>query len=310
MTLTTAQARIVDPVLTTHAQGYQHPDHVGSLLFPPVDVRQRGGQVIEFGKESFRLYSLRRAPGADAKRITFGYEGKPFRLVQDSVDVPVPREVAEDAESGPHVDLMMRATNVAMRVMTLPLEVEQAALATDAANYDSDHKLDLTGGQEWSEDEVDPVLAVDAAKEAIRATTGMYPNVMVIGASAWPALKNNKVIGERVKYTSRDSITTTLVANLLDIPTLAVGKAVTADQAGAFTDVWGNVAVLAYVSRASAIEEPSFGYTYRLRGHPFVGQSWFDNSSRSWLVSANYERIPVLTGISAGFLFQNIKAAS
>ncbi|NJM36198.1 MAG: hypothetical protein HC850_17565, partial [Rhodomicrobium sp.] len=54
MSLNPAQARIYDPVLTTHIRGYQHPDFVGSLLFPAVEVRARGGQVLEFGKESFK----------------------------------------------------------------------------------------------------------------------------------------------------------------------------------------------------------------------------------------------------------------
>lgn len=310
MTMTPAQARVVDPVLTTHAQGYRHPDHVGSLLFPLVDVMQRGGNILEFGKESFKRYNVRRAPGADAKRITFGYEGKPFRLVQDSVDVPVPREAVDDAMTVPGVDLLLRASTVAMRVMTLPLECEQAALATDPASYDSDHRLDLAGGDEWSEPEIDPVAAIDAAREAIRATTGIYPNVMVIGATAWPALKNNPKIVDRVKYTSRDSLTAEIVANVLGFERLGIGKAVTADAAGAFADVWGNVAVIAYAPQGpSAIEEPSFGYTYRLRGHPFVDKAWFDNSARSWVISANYERLPVMTGITAGFLFENVKAA-
>jgi hypothetical protein len=309
MSMTPAQARVVDPVLTTHAQGYRHPDYVGSLLFPAVDVGPRGGKVIEFGKESFKLYNLRRAPGADARRVTFGYQGKPFQLVQDSVDVPLPREVYDDAKMGPSVDLGMRAVGHAVRVMTLPLESEQATLAADAANYDASHKDDLSGGDEWSVSTVDPIAAIDVAKEAIRATTGMYPNVMVIGAVAWPALKNNPFVVDRVKCTSRDSVTAEIIANVLGLERLGIGKAVIADDAGTFSDVWGNVAVLAYAPQSgSAAEEPSFGYTYRLQGHPFVDQPWFEQQSRSWIYSANYERLPVLTGITAGFLFQNVTA--
>lgn len=310
MSMTAAQARVVDPVLTTHARGYRHPEHVGMVLFPPVDVALRAGKAIEFGKESFRLYNTRRAPGTAVKRVTFGYEGKPYALVQDSVDVPVPREVLEEAEKGPGVDLGLRATSTAMKIMALPLEVDQAALARNAGAYDANHKLALSGTSQWSDtDDSDPIANIDAAKEAVRSTTGLYPNVMVIGAAAWPALKNHPKIVERVKYTSRDSVTAEIVGNVLDLEKLAIGGAVTADDAGTFSDVWGKDAILAYApQQPSEMEEPSFGYTYRLKNHPFVSPAWWDNGTRSWIYGATYERIPVLTGITAGFLLQNVSA--
>lgn len=53
MSMSLSQARVVDPVLTTHAQGYKNADFVGMALFPRVDVAKSGGQVIEFGREAF-----------------------------------------------------------------------------------------------------------------------------------------------------------------------------------------------------------------------------------------------------------------
>ncbi len=75
-------ARVVDPVLSGIAQGYRHAQRVGHILFPRIDVTQRGGHVIEFGRESFFDYKARRAPGADTMNIQFGYEGKPYVLDQ------------------------------------------------------------------------------------------------------------------------------------------------------------------------------------------------------------------------------------
>ena len=78
--ITASQARVVDPVLTNHAQGYKQPKFVGHLLFPSVEVLTRGGKVIEFNKDAFRRHNARRAPGANAAQIDFGYSGKPFDL--------------------------------------------------------------------------------------------------------------------------------------------------------------------------------------------------------------------------------------
>ena len=81
MSMNTAQARVVDPVLTNHAQGYKQPKFVGHLLFPSVEVLTRGGKVIEFNKDAFRRHNARRAPGANAAQIDFGYSGKPIHQV-------------------------------------------------------------------------------------------------------------------------------------------------------------------------------------------------------------------------------------
>jgi hypothetical protein len=50
-----SQARVIDPVLTTVAQGYQNAEMIATALFPVVPVPLRGGNVITFGKESFML---------------------------------------------------------------------------------------------------------------------------------------------------------------------------------------------------------------------------------------------------------------
>ena len=57
-----AQARVIDPILTTVARGFKHPGFVADRLFPRVNVNARGGNVISFGREDFRLYNTRRAP--------------------------------------------------------------------------------------------------------------------------------------------------------------------------------------------------------------------------------------------------------
>ena len=86
-----------------------------------------------------------------------------------------------------------------------------------------------------------------------------------------------------------------------------VGRAVTAGAGDAFSDVWGPDAVLAYVpQQASSMEEPSYGYSYTMDGHPLVEQPYYDNNAKSWLYPATYERAPVISGMEAGYLFQNV----
>jgi len=298
------QVRVIDPVLTTVAQGYVQPEFVGMTIFPRVGVTTSGGQILEFGKEDFQIYNIRRSPGANTKRISFGYLGKPFALFNDAVEVPVPREYLRDA-SVPGIDLASRAVNRAMKVVSLGLEREQAALALDASQYPSTNKISLTGTSKWTDPSANISQQIDTYKEAVRLQVGSYPNTLLLSAVAFKAGRNNSGVLDRTKYTSKDSITPEILASLWDLDKVVVGKAVTSGPSG-MSDVWGNNAILAYVpSIPTTMEEPSFGYTYCLEGHPLVETPYYDENPKSWIYGVGYERCPVMSGILSGFLIQN-----
>lgn len=304
--LTNSGARVIDPILTTVVQGYKNAELVGHNLFPAVPVQVSGGQVIEFGRESFRLYNSKRAPGGATKRMQFGYLGKPFALLQDSLEAVVPREHMRDASRVPGIDLGSRAVNLTMKAMQLALENDQAALATNAANYDANHKVALAGAAKWSAATGDPHADVDAGREAVRASTGVYPNVLMLSALAFKACRNNPNVKANFQYTTHESLTEAMLANYFSVDKVIVGKAITFSDANAATDVWGNNAILAYVPGSpSGMEEPSFGYTYTMEGNPAVEPAYYDNNSKSWIYGVNYERAPVLSGITSGYLIQN-----
>ncbi|MEO5352701.1 MAG: major capsid protein [Magnetococcus sp. XQGC-1] len=306
MAMSSSQVRVVDPVLTEVAQGFRHEEHVGHALFPRVPVQLSGGQVLEFGKESFKLYQARRAPGTATKRVQFGYLGKSFALVQDALEGQVPREYLRDAMRMPGVDLGQRAVVGTLRALSLTLEYDQARLATTAGNYDSNHKVTLTGTDKWSDAGSDPSGDINVGKEAIRSTVGVYPNTLLLSAQAFAVVKEHPKVVDRFKYTSRDSVTPEMLAALWDLQKVVVGKAVAFDDLGNDIDIWGNNAVLAYVpAHSSGMEDPSFGYTYTLQGHPLVERPYYENNARSWIYPVTYERLPVLTGILSGFLIQS-----
>lgn len=88
-----SQARVVDAVLTTAAQGYQQANLVYPTLFPVVSVAQRGGKILTFGREAFRIYNTGRAPGQNTKRIQIGHMGAPYVLEQHALEGVLPMEI-------------------------------------------------------------------------------------------------------------------------------------------------------------------------------------------------------------------------
>jgi len=312
--LNTQTAAVIDPILSTHARGYRNASFISQMLFPRVLIPNRSMRVLKFGKESFRMLDTRRAPGADKKRVQYGYASDPVSLVQDALEGVVPIEHQEEAMSIPGVDLGANAIDMVIDVVDLNLEFECANMARDAANYGADNKLALTGTDRWSNAASDPKGDMDAAKEAIRRKIGRYPNTLELGPTAKNALSNHAAIKEQFKYTSKDSITVEMLAAYFEVDKVVVGKAVylpeTADDDAAATDIWGDDAILAYVPMAGDnFRVPSYGYTYELNGFPQVNQPYFENSNDSWIYPTKVERRPYLVGAEGGFLFQNAGAA-
>lgn len=300
------QARVIDPVLSTVALGYSNQAFIGQALFPRVPVYAAGGQVIEFGKEAFLNYNLRRAPGSATKRISLGYAGKPYAVFQDALEIPIPFEHQRDAAAVVGINLQTNATKKGMQIALKSLEVEAATLAITAANYDASNKVALAGGTKWSSGTGVPVTDFDTGREAIRSQCGIYPNTAWFSAVAWNAFKNNAQIAERFKYTNADGVVTPdMVKDVLQVEKIVVGAGISMTDAGVASDIWGNNAGLAYVPPSPEdADTPSFGFTYTMDGDPRVEEIYWDHSAKSWVVPITYERAPVITAKAAGYLIQ------
>ena len=313
--ITPAQARIVDPVLTTVARGYTHASHVWMDLFPPVIVGVRGGHIVEFGTEDFAKLNIERAPGANRAQINFGYQGKQFALTQRALDGKVPMEVAQDAQVTPGIDYGMMAVRKTMAVVSLQIEVAAADLATKTGSYAADHRSEIAAAARWDTDASTPAKAVEAKKEEIAEGIGLEPNIMVVGVPVHRALLNNSDVIDRIKHTEGLSGSSTPIVNeaklaqYFGVERYRVGRARTRAKAGAaFTPLWGKVAVLAYsqVTSLASMGSPSFGYCYRLTGYPMAAPAYYDHACDSWLYPVTTEDTPVIAGNAGGYLFTTV----
>lgn len=305
--MTPAQARVIDPILTTAAQGYQNAQFVGGALFPTVPVTQRGGKIITFGREDFRLYATGRTPGSNTKRVQFGHSSGSYALEQHALEGVVPFEDMEEANAVPGIDLGFGAVQQTQDIIALRLEKAQADLATTAGNYAAANKTTLSGTSQWSDftnNVSNPENDIEVAKEAIRSQIGKRPNVIVMGATVWAKLKQHPKILDRIKYTGRDSATPDMLANLFGVSQVLIGDALYEGDAGTLADVWGKFVVVAYaeVGGIASRGRPTFGYTYHLGGYPAVEQPYQDRNAKSWVYPVTDEVAPVIAGAAGGYL--------
>ena len=301
---TLAQARVIDPILSEIAQGYQNAEMVGMNLFPYVPVQQRGGKIISFSKEDFALYNTARAPGANTRRVQFGYTAGNYTLEQHALEAVAPWEHQQESSRVAGIQLASMAVRKTQNIIALRLEKAQADLATTAASYVASNKITLSGTAQWSHADSKPSDAIETAKDAIRAQIGRRGNTVLMGAAVWKSLRQHPAIIDRIKYTGRDVVTTDLLAALWGVDRVIVGDSVFADESGALADVWGKFVVVAYTKLGSVADqgEPSYGYTYRLDGAPYVEQGYQDRNAKSDIYPVTDEVAPVLTAPLSGYL--------
>jgi hypothetical protein len=306
-----AQARVIDPILSAvaRAAAMQSP-LVADVLFPTVPVAQRGGRIITFSTDDFRIYNTGRAPGANTKRVGFGYGSEAFALVDYSLEGSVPIETLEEGLAVPGLNHADMAIAKVRNLQGLEREKQCADLATNAALYAAENKATLSAGTQWSHADSTPINAVATAREAVRAKIGVRPNTMVVGPKVATALSINPQILARLRggtgADQRNKAPASLdeIAQVLGVERVIEGGSIW-HSGTAFADVWGTFAMLAYTTPRSMQEmgSPSFGYTYQLQGYPVAEEPYYDRNTKTWYFPVTDARQPVLTGADAGFLW-------
>lgn len=307
--MTPAQARVIDPVLTTAARGYRNAVHIYRDLFPRVPVAERGGQMIEFGDEDFRIVDTRRAPGADMQRVQFGHAGLPFAVEQRGLEGMLPVETAEEAQRVPGIDMGMRTADGTLDLLELEREHDAAQVASNPANYLAANTMTLAGNAQWSDDASNPVKNIVNAVEVVRSATGRRDVLVTLGPKVYAAASVHPKVLDQIKWHQKETASLEDLARIWRVPRVICGDAVYKGADGNRGDVWGKVAIVTFSAVGSLSRFlPSWGYGYTLDGTPAVEQAYYEQKSRSWIYPVVYEWKNVIVGKDAGYLFQNVVA--
>lgn len=305
---TLQKKRVVDQVLTNIARGFTNASHVATKLFPIVSVTKEGGKIPQFTKEAFKIYNTERAIRAKSNRINpESRETIDYVLTEHDLEYPIDyRELEEDI-----LPLRLHATTVVTDGISLRLEKLSADIVQDLATYPTGNKVTLAAGDKFTNTSSNPFTVFETAKEAVRAKIAQRPNVCVLGASAYSALKEHPAVLDRIKYTQSAVVTSEILRQLLDFDELYVGDAVYANDAGVFSDIWSDNVILAYVPNASkdiprSYYEPAFAYTLKKKNNPVVDS--YTEGGKVEIVRNTDIFIPKVVGSDAGYLINDTNA--
>ncbi|WP_298438049.1 hypothetical protein [Geobacter sp.] len=304
----TSELRIVDPILTTFARGYKNAALVCDTLFPWVGVDKEAGKLPQFGKEAFRIYQTLRALRAKSNRINPESYGH-IDVILEEHDLEYPIDYRERQEASQVLPLERWATNVVTQGIRLRCEKQCADLAQDVNSYPTGNKIVLAGGDKFSAPTTsNPIGVIEDGKDAVRQRIGTNPNTGVIGYEAWKKMKQHPQFIDRIKYSMKGVLTVDLLKEIIEVDNIIIGAAVFDNEAGgAFTDLWADNIILAYVpQKANDAErseyEPSFGYTFRKKDHPLVDTRVEDGKVQIIRNTDIFK--PYIVGGEAGYLIK------
>jgi hypothetical protein len=302
---TLANERVVDPVLTELARGYTNAALIGTVLFPEVEVTKEGGKIPQFNKEAFKIYNTERAIRANSNRISpEGRSTIDYALTEHDLEYPMDyREIDEDI-----LNLKSHAALVTSEGIQLRHEKMIADLVQDLNTFPTGNKMTLAAADQFTDKTSDPIGVFETAKEAVRSKIAKLPNVAVLGASSFNALKQHPAILDKIKYTQHAIVTKDLLASLLGFDKLVVAAAVYADDAGSFSDMFGDNVILAYVpqSKSKTIYEPAFGYTLKKKNYPVVDS--YEEKGKILVIRNTNIFTAKVVGAEAGYLINDTNA--
>lgn len=263
----------VDSLLTDISVAFvqSSTNYVATRVFPVVPVEKKTDIIPQLSRADFLRSELTaRAPGSPYNRIGYRTDNTLTYACQEYGGEHAIDDQERANESGSYsadTDTAIFLTQQAL--IRLEKDWSSVFFSTGVWTGSSDGG-DLVSGTDftaWSNAASTPIEDIHDANLRIQRGSGFLANKLVVGLQSWYDLKNHPDVVDRYKHVSSESITTGMVARLLDLDEVLVTSAVenTAHEGVAVSASHINTAdraVLVYAAPNPGLRQPSGGYTF------------------------------------------------
>jgi hypothetical protein len=275
----------VNRPLTNLTVGYVQDasDFAAGQLFPSVPVTSRSDLYYVYNRgDFFRNNMQKRAPGTPAAAGGYKLTTAPY-----TADVWALKKIIDDqirANYESPLDAERDATQWLTQQALINRDVNFVAAyfgtgiwGTDLTGHPT--TADATHFIQWSNTASTPIDDILNAQLYMKRTTGMWPNVLALGAQVYIKLLTHPQIIDRLKYGQTGPgpvvVSTSDLQALFKVDKVVVMSAIQTtspenmDPTGAgdtFDFIAGKHALLAYASPNPGLMQPSAGYTFNWTG--------------------------------------------
>lgn len=305
----------IDKVLSNMAIGYKPEGFIASDVMPIVPVDKQSDIYAVFSRaDRLRRQKTNRSPGTEARRIDESVGSGTFYCANYALKKPVTLEDKSNADPLYLQNLIEGRTELVLDGLLLDWEVRVATQVTNTANVGSSSAVSSA----WN-GAGDPLGDVNTGVDNVQDSTGMMPNRVTFGLSAWRSFRRDSNVRNLIFGNNNGGgyPSTAQVADLLGVEKVLVGGAFQntgeEGQAEALSQIWDDNVLIAYVADRPNIERPSFAYAFRWTrpGLPnmTVERHPYDTRIKAEEVEAGYYQDEVVTGADYGFLIVGVNSS-
>lgn len=278
---------------------YKSEGLIAQELCPVVPVLHEDDVYFVYSRDSLILPETARANGGEAQRASWSISTASYHLEEHALkDLVTDRD---RANADPAIKLDIDLTEYLTEKIMMRREVDLAALVGTAANWANTTSLSTTLA--WSANTTlsNPILNADSAASSIIQNSGKMPNICEMDDRTFRAAKEHVSVVDRLKYTSAESVSESLLARLLGVPQLVVARGIVNNGPEGLSEnmafIWTDQAFFAYVEKAPGVKKPSalYSFTQAEGGIPNQVRRWRDDNLKGDFieVSALYQNLCV-----------------
>lgn len=266
MSKPTYQQVHIDVPLTNLSIAYSPGGFIADQVFPAVPVQRISDKYFTYTKADWlRREAKVRAAGTRAARGDYGLSTSTYVCIERAIAKGVPDEIVANANDP------LRPLEDATRWCVTQIQLEKEyQVAYGATGAGSNWSSSATPTVLWSNATADIIGDVETGVNTIVSSIGLEPSVAVAGRGLWKYIKQSPDIIDRIKYSAGPNspaiATVNACAALFGVGKLLVGSAVYETAAENATSsmsyLWGNHMLIAYVTGAPSLLEPSAGYIF------------------------------------------------
>lgn len=253
--------------------------YLAKRVFPVVQVQKKSDSYYKWGRDDFfRVEAAERAPGTPAEVggmavSTDTYNCKEYAIAANVVDA-----IRDNADSQLQLDAAA-ARYVGQQLLGKREKVFTNTYFTTSVWTGATTGVDQTGVpgapganqfKQWDQATSTPIEDLRSYIIQQEEKTGYRPNKLVLGPRVWAKLQDHAEFLDRIKYTQKGMVSTDLLASLLELDEVIIGRAIenTARQnsTGVYSFFQGKSALLLYAAPAPALMAPSAGYIFAWTG--------------------------------------------
>lgn len=265
--LTPQDVHIDVPMSNIAVEAFSTGEFIGPQLFPIVPVGKQSDKYYTIKKETWlrtpstTLRALKTSPA----RIEFDISSDSYFANNYALATENALEALANADDS--ISLRARSTRFLVDALMRDLEVRIANLVTSVSNVGSG--VVLSGGSKWSNYvSSDPVADVSTGHAFIRQNTGMVANTLLMDMDTYQMVRRHPVLLDMYKYTQGGLVNDAELSAVFRVDKILVGAAVrnvsVENAAASMVNIWGNNALLAYVSPAAVgLRTSTFGLAFQ-----------------------------------------------